>query len=330
MSELPLPKLLKMYVMYMNTGMTAIVPHMFGPPGCGKSTIAQQLADLVGKKLHTVNVSRISPLELEGNDVLNETRDKLHLILARMWADLNDGDVLLLDEFLRGFPEVYNGLLDIITSRQVAGHTLPKVFIIAASNSTVAYDKALEDRLLHLPMPDPRTSFAEDKRLRKLFVETLGLNPNMVENYDTINMMKQVVHPSFNIMYQLGKKKQAISTSYDDEESSRSLRHLIGQATLREVHCEQLNTVIETNNQMCLTQGKPQYMLLLHGSGQIADNYRKKLDTMEKAAAIRGKLTEIQLLNYQLNRQLIEMEEAMKQDEPIEGITTNDDDGLFA
>ena len=74
-------------------------------------------------------------------------------------------DIVLMDEFLRGFPEVYNALLDIFTSRRVGNLVLPKVFIMGASNSVVTYDQALEDRLLHVPVPDPRRSKAERERL---------------------------------------------------------------------------------------------------------------------------------------------------------------------
>ena len=71
---------------------------------------------------------------------------KLQLLLNSIWDNLEEGDIVLFDEFLRGFPEVYNGLLDIITSRQIGLHKLPKVFFVAASNSVATYDKALEDR----------------------------------------------------------------------------------------------------------------------------------------------------------------------------------------
>ena len=153
------------------------VPHLFGPPGCGKSSFVEQAAKMLGVNLHQINVSRISPLELEG--VQMPTEGKLELLLATYWNNLKDGDILFLDEFLRGFPEVYNGLLDILTSRTVGGHELPDVFIIAASNSTTAYDPALTDRLLHLYVPDPRTSKTEDMRIRSSIVSALGLMPSM-------------------------------------------------------------------------------------------------------------------------------------------------------
>ena len=143
-----LKKLLKLYVTAMTGKVYSPVPHLFGPPGCGKSEVVKQAAQVLGVNLHIINVSRISPLEL-------------NLLTATFWTQLKEGDILLFDEFLHGSPEVYNELLDIITSREVGGFKLPNVFILAASNSTAAYDKALEDRLLHLPVADPRSSRQE-------------------------------------------------------------------------------------------------------------------------------------------------------------------------
>lgn len=308
-----LEKLMKLYVMTMATGVTSPVPHMFGPPGSGKSTVSQQLADLLGVRLHVTNVSRISPLNLEGDDVLSESRDKLHLILARMWANLKEGDILLLDEFLRGFPEVYNGLLDILTSREVAGHKLPKVFIIAASNSLATYDKALEDRLLHLPVADPRKSKREANRLAKLFVEELGLYPRMATSLDVMHMLEEEVFPTFDVMDQLGKsKKTAVSSQ---SVGGSSLRHLIGQAKLREAKSTYLAEAIAANNQMALNKKSPQHVFLLEGKGNLIEQYHPFIARLEEAAE-EGRLTPIQILNLQLNRQLIELERAKQPEEP--------------
>ena len=302
-----LEKLLKLYVMSMATGVTSPLPHLFGPPGSGKSTISQQAADLLGVNLHVTNVSRISPLALEGDDVVNDTKDKLNLILARMWAELQEGDILLLDEFLRGFPEVYNGLLDIITSRKVAGRPLPNVFIIAASNSTATYDAALEDRLLHLPMPDPRKSSREKTRLAKLFIQELGLYPRMDNSYELITLLDQEVLPTFEMMDMLekGKKQQALSTV---SSGGSSLRHLIGQAQLREVHSSELAEFLQANNTAALQDNKPQYVFLTSGADGVVPGYLDHVVRLESAAAT-GKLTPIQLQNYNLNMQLIELEE---------------------
>src|SRR5690606_30520921 len=61
-----LQKLIKLYRAYMMTGVTSPLPHLAGPPGVGKSSVVKELANLLGVQLHTINVSRLSPLEIEG------------------------------------------------------------------------------------------------------------------------------------------------------------------------------------------------------------------------------------------------------------------------
>ena len=236
--------------------------------------------------LHIINVSRISPLELEG------------VQMATFWTQLKEGDILLFDEFLRVSPEVYNGLLDIITSREVGGFKLPNVFILAASDSTAAYDKALEDRLLHLPVADPRTSHQERARLAKLFIDEVGLLPAMATSYEIEQLLDAEVLPMFDIMDQLKKKAVAPTAAME----GTSLRNLIGQVKLREVQSSKLQNLIKTNNRKAMLQGQPQHIVLMstHVTPQLStaiENLGEHLD----------KLNEVQLLNYNINMQLIQV-----------------------
>lgn len=302
-----LEKILKLYIMATQGEVFTPMPHLFGPPGAGKSTIVQQAADLLDVKLHTINVSRISPLELEGVQMPVEGNTKLELLTATFWTKLQDGDILLLDEFLRGFPEVYNGLLDILTSREVGGFQLPNVFIIGASNSTVAYDKALEDRLLHLPMPDPRKSKKAKEFLMQLFVTELGLHPHVQDSAELRYLIEAEVLPTFKVMDYLGKRN-ALSASAVE---GTSLRNLIGQAKLREIHSSSLSEVIDTNNSWALRQGKPQFMLLVPGH-QYVSEYANQVSKLE-AAAEAGRLNKIQLNNFRLNQQILQLEQFKKE-----------------
>ena len=83
-----LEKLLKLYVMAMAGDVRSPVPHLFGPPGCGKSQSVEQAADLLGVTLHTINVSRINPLELEGYQLPNADNTHLQLLTATTWQRL--------------------------------------------------------------------------------------------------------------------------------------------------------------------------------------------------------------------------------------------------
>lgn len=317
---------LRLYSMAMATGVTSPLPHLFGPPGCGKSTVVQKAADLIGCKLHVINVSRISPLELEGvqmpvpHDIDQELR--LQLLTATFWTQLAHGDILLLDEFLRAFPEVYNGLLDIITSREVAGFKLPRVFIIAASNSTVAYDKALEDRLLHLPVPDPRNSKKEKKHLAQILVETLGLLPEMVDSYELNTLLDTEVLPMYDILDSLANKSSSPVSG-----KGCSIRNLIGQAQLRQVQAPALAELIQMNNVKALQQSKTQYVFLLDGKTKSIDpTYEMKANKLSGNA----RLTPVQSMNLELNLQLIEMEKIrLEKGVDEDDVLDNATDGTF-
>ena len=312
-----LEQLIKLYTMYMATGVTSPLPHFVGPPGSGKSTIFQQLADLMDVKLHVVNVSRISPLGLEGLEMPNSESNMLELLISELWTKAQDGDIYLFDEFLRGFPEVYNGLLDIFTSREVAGYRLKRVFIAGASNSTVTYDMALEDRLLHIPVPDPRKKKAERNRLCKMLVSELGLLPAMSHSTDMADLFEKEVLPTFDLLDQF--KRQANRANVNLK--GTSLRKLIGQAKLRHVTSTPLKELISSNNALALlSPGQAQYVFLLTG-----DHAPAGYETAARALDGNPKLTRLQQQNITLNLQLIELDRA-KKDAREDNI--NDDDSF--
>lgn len=310
-----LEQILKLYVMAMAGDVRSPLPHLVGPPGCGKSSSVEQAAELLGVDLHVINVSRISPLELEGVQMPHSQDEAMHLKLltATFWTQLKEGDILLLDEFLRAFPEVYNGLLDILTSRKVGGFELPKVFIIGASNSTVAYDKALEDRLLHLPAPDPRKKRSVKQNMAELLIQELGLLPNMVDSYEMQGLLEHEVLPMYDMLDSLksGTPSQAST-------KGQSLRNLIGQAKLRQVQSPYLRELLTINNERACQQGKEQYVLLF-------DAKKAPAAYATEAAKLKGnpKLTPIQALNLELNLQLLQLE-SVRTEKGIE-----DDDELL-
>lgn len=311
-----LETILKLYIMAMASDVRSPLPHLFGPPGSNKSTAVQQAADLIGVNLHVINVARLSPLDVEGVQMPHGNGEDmvLRMLTATFWTQLKEGDIILLDEFLRGFPEVYNALLDILTGRRVGSFPLPKVFIIGASNSTVAYDKALEDRLLHLPVPDPRKSKKAKRELATALVEALGLMPDMVTSMEMESLLSAQVLPMYEILDQVKGKTSAGSTL-----KGCSIRNLIGQGLLRQVQVPELAELISMNNAKAMAQGKAQYVLLSSGQAKsVPPNY------VAAAEKLKGnpRLTERQATNLDLNLQLIQLEAVRTEKE---GVTDDDD-----
>ena len=293
-----LEKILRLYTTAMSTGVTSPLPHLFGPPGSGKSTVLKQAADTIGVSLHTINLSRVSPLELEGVQMPTTGEDmKLRLLHATYWTQIKEGDIVLFDEFLRAFPEVHNGLLDILTAREVSGMKIPRAFFMSASNSIIAYDKALEDRLLHIPVADPRKSKVERERLADIIVNALGLMPGMANTHEMQRVIDDEVSPMYDVMDQL--KKRNAPPLYEGS----SVRNLIGQALLREVQSDRLRELIDFNNMRVAQQMKWQYLFLLDGKHPPAGYQAKAQKLMGNT-----KLSPLQLQNTQLNLELIEFE----------------------
>jgi energy-coupling factor transporter ATP-binding protein EcfA2 len=303
-----LEKLLKLYAMSMAYKVRSPMPHLVGPAGCGKSTYIEQLADLMNVELHIINVSRLSPLEVEGVQMPHGVDGDMHLRMlpATFWTQLKDGDILLFDEFLRGFPEVFNGLLDIFTSRRVGAYRLPEVFIIGASNSVTSYDLALEDRLLHITVPDPRKSPVEKAHLAKLIVNVLGLLPEMAMSYEMTDLLDKEVLPTYELLDSFKKRGVKVTTAA----SGSSVRNLLGQAQMRMVKSTSLKELIDANNQRAMAEQKAQYVLLLKGTNP-------PVGYIAAAKKIRGnpRLTPTQSLNINMNMQLIEMAQASTEED---------------
>jgi energy-coupling factor transporter ATP-binding protein EcfA2 len=309
-----LETLLKLYRAYMAFGPTSPLPHLIGPPGCGKSTTVETLARMVGKKLHIINVSRLSPLETEGVQMPHGTGEEmvLRMLPATYWKALEKGDIVLLDEFLRGFPEVYNGLLDILTSRRAGAYHLPEVFIVGASNSAIAYDPALEDRLLHIKVDDPRKDKKAKQKMADIVVEELGLLPDMSKSQEMQDMLTTEVLPMFEILDSFDKGGSSAPTLL----KGQSVRKLIGQAQLRHVQASSLTELIKMNNLRSVQAAKWQYMFLLDGKN-VDPKYLAVIDQLPE-----NKLSHLQLLNLRMNRELIEVENIRNKKE---GVTETDD-----
>ena len=316
-----LETLLKLYTAFMVFGPTSPLPHLIGPPGCGKSKTVELLAKTVQRQLHIINVSRLSPLEIEGVQMPHGTGEEmvLKMLPATFWQSLKAGDVVLLDEFLRGFPEVYNGLLDILTSRRAGAFELPEVFIIGASNSAIAYDPALEDRLLHIKVADPRKDKAAKQKMADIIVAELGLMPEMAKSQEMQDLLSAEVLPMFDVLDSFDKGGASAPTLM----KGQSVRKLIGQAQLRHIQSAGLEELIKMNNRRAMQAAKWQYVFLVTGKGSDVPKYMAAIDKLPVE-----KLTPLQRSTLEFNRQLIQAEEIRTQKE---GVTVDvDDDDLFA
>lgn len=296
-----LEKLLHLYTTAMTHDVRSPMPHLVGPPGTGKSTIVQQAADLLGVHLHIINVNRLSPLEIEGLQMPVDNNTRIHMIPAVFWSRLAEGDIVLFDEYLRGFPEVQDALLDVLTSRRVGAFQLPKVFFVGASNSVIAYDKALEDRLLNIPVQDLRSSAKFLKAAKARFIEEAGLHPDLISSYELRELFDQEVLPTYAMLDAFKDNK---TMAVADLKGS-SVRNLVGQVKLRYSTNPWLTELVRSNNRLVISKQQLQYLVLMH-----EEAFDPRLPTqLRKLEKVEG-LTPYQRRNLDLNLQLIELAEA--------------------
>ena len=296
-----LEKLLHLYTTAMTHDVRSPMPHLVGPPGTGKSTIVQQAADLLGVHLHIINVNRLSPLEIEGLQMPVDNNTRIHMIPAVFWSRLAEGDIVLFDEYLRGFPEVQDALLDVLTSRRVGAFQLPKVFFVGASNSVIAYDKALEDRLLNIPVQDLRSSAKFLKAAKARFIEEAGLHPDLISSYELRELFDQEVLPTYDMLDAFKDNK---TMAVADLKGS-SVRNLVGQVKLRYSTNPWLTELVRSNNRLVISKQQLQYLVLMH-----EEAFDPRLPTqLRKLEKVEG-LTPYQRRNLDLNLQLIELAEA--------------------
>ena len=296
-----LEKLLHLYTTAMTHDVRSPMPHLVGPPGTGKSTIVQQAADLLGVHLHIINVNRLSPLEIEGLQMPVDNNTRIHMIPAVFWSRLAEGDIVLFDEYLRGFPEVQDALLDVLTSRRVGAFQLPKVFFVGASNSVIAYDKALEDRLLNIPVQDLRSSAKFLNAAKARFIEEAGLHPDLISSYELRELFDQEVLPTYAMLDAFKDNK---TMAVADLKGS-SVRNLVGQVKLRYSTNPWLTELVRSNNRLVISKQQLQYLVLMH-----EEVFDPRLPTqLRKLEKVEG-LTPYQRRNLDLNLQLIELAEA--------------------
>lgn len=304
-----LDKLIQAYAMSMAYDIRSPMLHMVGPPGCGKSSAVEELAELLGVELHIINLNRLITTEIEGVQMPVGTGEDmvLKMLPATFWSSLKERDILLMDEFLTGHESTYNALLDIFTSRRVGAFRLPKVFIVGASNTAITGAAALRDRLLHLPVDDPRKSVAERTKIGKILVDTCGLNPEVAQSDLMAELIRLEVMPMYEMLDSL---KPGHSGQSPKKQTGTSIRNLIGQVQLRMVTSNPLKSLIEENNRLSLLQDKWQYVLWLKAP---KDDTRRHYLTV--AAKLQGspKLTPVQATNLEMNLQIIELDDAKKE-----------------
>lgn len=137
-----------------------VPPLLWGPPGIGKSSMIEALAEKLGMHCEVVIASLREPADFAGMPVVRD--DGTVALAPPAWArrlEAAGGGLLFLDEVTTAPPAVQAALLRVVIERVVGDLQLPKgVKVIAAANppeqAAGGYDLAppLANRFLHLHM----------------------------------------------------------------------------------------------------------------------------------------------------------------------------------
>ena len=304
-----LTELMYLYQTSMVSDERGVMPHIFGPPGVGKTYTIEQAANLLDVNLHVFSVARMNPLEVEGYDMPVDENKAMKFLLNTRWENIQEGDIVLWDEFLRGFPEVYNAILDITTSRTINGHRIPRSLWIGASNSISTYDPALADRLLHIPVVDARSVKNERTRIAQVLCVATGMDKRLVSSMEMDNLIAAEILPTYGVMDDLKSFKSTGSMK------GTSLRNLIGQVRLRHIQSQPLWDLILKNNSIADEPDK----IYTNGLGLNA----KTLETLEAST----RLTPIQRENLEIHQRILELHnmfgatKEVKEEEPDDMFT---------
>jgi SpoVK/Ycf46/Vps4 family AAA+-type ATPase len=165
---------------------------LHGPPGVGKTRIAEALAAHLGGPLYDVRLTQIDTADLRGLPYYD------HAAQVTKWyrpEDLprDEGPaVLFLDEITSASPMLQPTVYGLLQERRVGLHRIPDAtFILAAGNrvedGAVAYEmgSALADRLVHMVIAaDPADwidSFAVPQGLHPAVIAFIRTRPDMLE-----------------------------------------------------------------------------------------------------------------------------------------------------
>ena len=215
---------------------------LYGPPGCGKTFIAERFAEEVG-----FNYMQLKPSDLKSKYV-NETEEKIGAIFRQ--AAENAPTIIFIDEIDAIVPNRESDLHHMHASAvneilvQMSNCSERGIFVIAASNRPDMVDPAVlrtgrVDKIIYLPPPDREAR----KAMLKLYLSSrpvdLGVNydelADRTENYVSSDIKYIVDEASRQALKTKERINQAIVTSVIDRtQPSVSLIELEKYQALKE------------------------------------------------------------------------------------------------
>ena len=112
-----------------------IVLCLLGAPGIGKTEGIESFARKHDRNVVHIIASQILPTEVSGMTMPNQETHSMDVFDHSRLSHMRDGDILFLDELLKGQQQVLSACLTLVQERRLmSGTHLPDVIIVAAAN----------------------------------------------------------------------------------------------------------------------------------------------------------------------------------------------------
>lgn len=153
---------------------------LWGPPGCGKSSIVKQSAQELGIDLIDVRLPQLEPADLRGIPVPNRDSKKIEWYCPEFLPETGKG-ILFFDEIEKSPVSVKNASLELILDKRLGKYQLPKNWSVVAAGNNIDDDcfsqslgSALSNRMIHFDIQPDLDAWIEWGRQNKIRDEIFG------------------------------------------------------------------------------------------------------------------------------------------------------------
>lgn len=147
-----------------------IVPCLLGAPGIGKTEGIEEFARTHGRNVVHIIASQVLPTEVSGMTMPNQETHSMDVFDHARLSHMRDGDILFLDELLKGQQQVLSACLTLVQERRLmSGTHLPDVIIVAAANplaSAKMLPEEIKQRFLFVEVEFDKSSWCDYMRER--------------------------------------------------------------------------------------------------------------------------------------------------------------------
>lgn len=248
-----------------------IVLCLLGQPGIGKTEAVELFAKKHNRNIVHMIASQILPSEVSGITMPDAKTESMKIYDHARLASMKDGDILFLDELLKGQQQVLNACLTLIQERRLmSGRKLPDILIIAAANPLASVNQLpveIRQRFMFVNVEWSKSSWLK-------YMADLGF-----ENKESLQTLAMTVE---NRMSETNKWNTLtprtatklclwVKASKDDEGAKSSVRDYIEDIYGFDIYQKILDT-LKPSSEGIMKEGYAKLIEYLDGTGSEDEN----------------------------------------------------------